>query len=422
MSELPLSKRARLTEEMSALPPAAAASSPDPSLKSQPAHPQHQSQPNFADVAYILGQSKALHFRQLAKTALLLSKEVSVCMFPNRSDLWVGLCRDRFGSEMMEQLREAKLLASEDDDDETAKGDRFERLFRMLAIKEMCKERSWAPAIPKDAQCLAAAGAPETKEGGMPKLKDLECKPENYWLVLQIFGGKGYDEAPLLSKVLQGVSLKRLLDISEHYENSEIEIDVDPITLANSERVDIISKARGSYGFDGDDCSTLLGPVHATVHLVRRTRDSKLEGLCIYSAGATGNFGGYYVVRADEPGDPDSGIEVDFAIAGAAIALEEGAKDCFDRLETGERGYFPDHAISTTMEFICEARTEDAGRKVDMIAKTVAIYPNLHAYHPRCGHCKCRACIGEDIVEGGELYSFNGVTFAHILENAKGWD
>ena len=74
------------------------------------------------------------------------------------------------------------------------------------------------------------------------------------------------------------------------------------------------------------------------------------------------------------------------------------------------------------MELQCEARTEDAGRKVDMIAKKVEIHPHLHAYYPRCGHCKCRACIDENEEECDEFMSLNGVTFAHILENAKGWD
>ena len=342
-------------------------------------------------------------------------------MFPNRSDLWVGLCRDRFGSEMMKQLREANLLASEDDDDDMVKDDRFERLFRVLAIKGMCKERSWTPEIPKDAQCLSAIGASETKEGEMPELKDLECKPEDYQLVLQIFGNNECDEVPLISKTLSGVSLNGLLGNLESDKRAEVEIDV-PINLASSDRIDIISEARDQSYFDGDDCSVLLGPVHATVHLVRRTRDSKIEGLCIYSAGATGYFGGYYYVdgRHNLTGG-DNKMKAYFYMPSTAISLEESAKDCFDRLEMREQGYFPDHAISTIMHLECEARTDNAGIKVDIVAKKVKICPSLHAFTPSCGHCKCRACLGEDVVDDGEFYSFNGVTFAHILENAKGW-
>ena len=74
MSELPLSKRARLTEEMSAQPPAAAASSP--LLKSRHSYAQ-PAQPTFADVAYILGQSKVLQVLQLAFAQGLQDKAIA---------------------------------------------------------------------------------------------------------------------------------------------------------------------------------------------------------------------------------------------------------------------------------------------------------------------------------------------------------
>ena len=415
MSKLPPSKRARLTEVKE--PPAA------PSSLLKPSQPQSHARPTFADVAYILCQSKVLHFRQLAKTSLLLSKEVSACIFPNRSELWIGLCRDRFGTKMIEQLKEAKLLASADDGSETVEGDRFERLFRMLAVKGMCKERGWTPEIPEDAQCLADIDAPETREGEMPELKDLEYKLDDYCLVLQIFGNEGCDEAPLLSKVLSsGESLKRLLNNSEHFGSAEIDIEVDPISLASSDRVDIISEAHDrSYGFNGNDCSTLLGPVHATVHIIRRPRSSKLESLCIYSGSAAGNTEGCYNVCVDNYSEKDSRIDAYFSIPGAKISLEEGAKDCFDRLEMGEDDYLPDHAASITMELSCETSIEDADTKVVITTKEVTLRPNLHAFYPSCGHSKCRACLGED-EELSDFYSFNGVTFAHILENTKRWD
>mmetsp|Transcript_19427 Transcript_19427/g.55887 ORF Transcript_19427/g.55887 Transcript_19427/m.55887 type:complete len:429 (-) Transcript_19427:85-1371(-) len=428
MSELPPpTKRARVAKAPAPVAPPPSGSSP---LKSDPQSRPDQDQPTFADVAYVLGQSKVLHFRQLAKNSLLLSKEVSACMFPNRSDLWVRLCRDRFGGKMMKQLEQAKLL-SQDDIGTAGGGGKFERLFRMLAVKGMRKDRGWTPIIPEDAECIASTDISETEtfDGKMPELKELEYKPENYWFVLQLFSDEGDDKAPLLSKVFPGTKLSNFFTTAHRIPNEKQMIPFDePVVLASTSGADT-DMINSSYPFYGKN-TKILGPLHATVHAIRCNGADGGDCLCICDNENEGSeVRGYYT-----SGHEEVKKRMEFHLGGStAIALGGGAKQCFDLLEYGIEDYLPDHGASLAVKLTCEARGNDDAyvnedgdptQSFSIITTSFQVLPKLHYFQPSCFHSKCRHCIdreGED-EDVGPFYSFNGVTFAHILENAKGWE
>ena len=321
----------------------------------------------------------------------------------------------------MEQLREAKLLASEDDDDETAKGDRFERLFRML-LGGMPKERGWTPEIPEDSQCLAGTGVSETREGTMPELKELESKLEDCCLVLQIFGSDGYDEAPIFMQVLSGKNLS-ILFAKERFLSPEIMVPFSKPFLLASPSV-----------LNDEAADVLLCSLLANVHLIRRNTEDQIQGICIHESATMRGGKGSSSFDHDSEGNKI----LEFLIPGIKIPLERGAKDCFDRLEHEFPHYLPDLGISVEMGLTFEIRTQvssvsnhksevaQSAKTFDVVAKTFDLLPQLHCFEPSCGHSKCRACIDDTANGRGEYIddfrSLNDVTFAHILDNAKGWN
>ena len=440
MSELPLSKRARLTEEMSAQPPAAAASSP--LLKSRHSYAQ-PAQPTFADVAYILGQSKVLQVRQLAKTALLLSKEVSACMFPDRSDLWVGICRDRFGSKMIAQLKEAKLLSEENDFGSPAtvagSGTELERLVQALA-KGMCEERGWAPDDVEGAKCVANTSAPEVEnfDGAIPPMKELGYERKDYWFVLQVFSEDGFDEAPLISHVVPASRPLPLgLKINDFflstyprmtYKKKKFRIRFDePIVLScvGGTAGNVASKCNQKgywYRFEEEGAGRVdfLGSLHTTVHIVRRNYEGELQGLCIHRSTPDSAIADEDMVFVKPIAGRHKDKKMGFFLPSVAISLEDEAKGCFDRMEMGVDGYIPNCGVSVSVELGCVARRTQLG-SYDIVAQGFDIIPRLHSVDPSCGHSKCKACTKNCKENLDNFQSSNSVAFVDILEHAKGW-